>query len=322
MKIVVAFFCLASVSAMLHPQTTKPSQNSSGPCSPNIIGPGNTVIYSQPCPSSSSTPEQMAEAMERAMRVRNSFTAERDKPIDSIYVVVSLIHPITPSEINDYAGVIEILSPKEDPYLSFGFIPGIEEWTELETAQKIELPGYHSDVWSNPKNPQVMFDAEEPSMIGDLLLARFQTLDRLEAGAIKNIPFRSTDELNGSSVEIYATKNLSENLDQVSVIVNDFVVFNVSKAEIANWIPTMGLQSRITGEMIQLPGSPHSFRKFTLYVAQFHSKREDQALEGMQDWSVIDLDQFKVSIHRMGDFDSLSGSMWIHPNEHGWLPKD
>lgn len=278
--------------------------------------------YSHPCLSPSPTPEQIAEATERAIRVRSSFNAERDKPIDSIYVVVSLIHPITPSEIKDYAGVVEIFSPKVDSYLSFGFIPGAQEWTALETAQKIELPGYHSDVWSNPKTPQVMFDAEEPSMVGDLLLARFQTLDRLEAGAIKGIPFRSTDELNEGLVEIYATKGLSENLDHVSIVVDDFVVFEVSKKEIADWIPTMGLKSRLTGEWIQLPGSPHGFRKFTLYTAQFPSNREDQLLEGKQDWSTIDLDQFKVSIHRMGTFESLSGEMWIHPNEHGWLPKD
>ncbi len=329
MRIVVALLCFGSVGAILHPQIAKPSQNTSGPCSSNIYGTGNTVTYSQPCRSSSPSPspEEIARAMEKATRIRSSFNAERNGPINSMYVVVSLARPVTLQEIQSYAGFIEIVSATgtdDSLTLSFGFLPDISIWNNIDNDQQFQIPAYHALVWSIPQARQLTTKA---NIIDDLKLFRFDTdrLDRLEAGAIMNVPFpfASIEALNRGVVEIYATQELTDNLQGVSIVVNDFVIFSISAKDITKWSVVPSIKPLGDDQFHQITGAPTGFDKFQLLWAGFSTDRRE--FQQKECCSVIDLDQTEITIHRMVTdlpHHAGSGESMIGPNEHGWLPKN
>jgi hypothetical protein len=279
------------------------------------------------------TSSEIAAAIANKTRTRELFARELDKPIFGMYLIVSLSKPLAQDKLSGIAGLGEIFDVLDEgrPSLCFGFRPDAQEMTQMPGNKKIVLNGIRSEVWSFPR---VAMPDAKVSMIDSLLVFRFDFLNRLEVGAVMETPFKSVGQLDHAAVHFSATRPLLDYLDRITLVVNDYVVFQATKADIS-WSPpyppmTFGVfniqTDPSTGRIINqetvktVPLDPNhglgeGFREFQFFHAHFSPGR-----------TAIDLTETEISVHRVVDglfmvHRAGNGSMTILPGQHGWLPE-
>lgn len=288
---------------------------------------------------------EIATAFADKTRVREQFAREMDKPVVGMYMVISLVKPLPVERIMGIAGVVAVIDRinAERPQISFGFHPDVEEWTEIPGNKKISMPGVRSEIWTAPGT----FTPDTKINVTDNLLAyRFTSLDRIEAGAIMATPFTKVGELDRAAVMVKATRDLIEYIQTITLIVNDYVVFELDRTAISGWSPppppmmgqvVHGTLDSVTGKMTDrqvvksVPLDPNfmlppDFKQIPFFTALIAPGRS-QAPPPMNNTASVDLADFPVRIHRVmgkatGGDKAGNRSFTILPGEQGWLPKE
>jgi hypothetical protein len=288
------------------------------------------------------TAQEIATAVAEETRVRDLFSREVDKPIISMYVILSLSNHLTPDAVSGIAGAFEIFDGRDEnkPGLHFGFRPGAQESTEIPGNKKTTLNGIRSEVWTFPRTSDANTMA---SILDNFLVCRFDYLDRLEAGvASMKLPFQTVGELDRAVMLFKSSRQLIDYFSRIRIVVNDFVISELDRKDIINWsAPPPVMIGRVTrGEIDPNTGQiknqeivketpislkhemPDGFRDFPYFMALFTPDRAQKPAP-MNNTIAINLAQTKIEIHRVtnGRLPSLEGSMWILPGQHGWLPQ-
>jgi hypothetical protein len=168
-------------------------------------------------------------------------------------------------------------------------------------------------------------------------------MDRLEVGAIvSNTPFSKVGELDHAVVQIKATRSILKSIDKLTLVVNDYVVFEIKKSDIAKWyspMPPMGFQvtqghmdpssgklsSQTTvasGHMAANPGMPDDFKKYSFFAASFSPKFAMPPFDQLANLKLADAD---VRIHHIlgiGMHKAGKGEQMVMVGQLGWLPKE
>lgn len=290
------------------------------------------------------TASAIANAVIEKTSVRTSLLRELDKPIVGIYAVVSLSKPVAEDQLADIAGVVEIYDAinEDRPGLYLGLRPDAAEWTEIPGDRKIRMPGMRSEIWTLPRTST---QTTKPKILDSLLVYRFKFLDRLEVGAAQIVtPFETVGQLDRASIVFKTSRGLIDCFDKLTVVVNDFVILEIKRADIINWQPpsppmvtvlTSGrldpITGKVTGEKLieSQVVNPNvtltdGFKKIPFWTALFSPTRAT-ANPLMNMMTSIKLSDSQVKMHYImgGAFLHRAGreERMILPGEHGWLPK-
>jgi hypothetical protein len=286
---------------------------------------------------------EIADTVAEKLRLREAFTRELSSPIQAIHVIIHLSDPTTPDETTRMAGVLELIPlNEEENMLFFGFRPGVEEWRTILGNEIIKYNGVRSMVWSFPRNSNQDTTAH---VVDNYLIYRFDFLDGLEAGATMVTPFKTIADVDHATVLFKATPPLVERLNRISVVINDFVVFELKRLDIVNWqhpAPPMNAQIRhmeidpSTGkiksqEIVKtIPMNPNlnmpeMFWEIPFFTA-LTAPNVARAAPPLNSTTSINFSAFEVRqyqlrgsifVHKAG-----SGSAMIMPGERGLLPRD
>jgi hypothetical protein len=279
------------------------------------------------------------------MRLREQFDRELEKPIIGMYVVVSLSRSLTLDQLHDAAFVMEVadMVNRERPTLSFGAHFGTEEgggWGPAVQVAPALMGGVRCKIWSYPRN------GGSEKVLDNLFIFRFDSLDRLEVGAMMSTaPFSNVGDLDRCAIRLIATPSLRDLIERASLVVNDYVIAELKKTDIAAWRPPnkpetlqisqadfnqeTGIISNptIMKEVVVSPNDmlPEDFRPYPFFVAMI-SVGLAQAPPPENEWAVISLTDADIRTHHILPKQSHAAGehagMTIFPGEHGWLPKD
>jgi hypothetical protein len=65
-------------------------------------------------------------------------------------------------------------------------------------------------------------------------------VDRLEAGAILTTgPFVKLGELDHAAIQVKATKSIISYIEDITLVINDYVIFELTKADLTKWNPPL-----------------------------------------------------------------------------------
>lgn len=312
------------------------------PIAPPIAGEGPANRAILPKPARAPTAEEIAAAVAEKTRIRDSFSREMDRPINSMYVILYLSRHLTPDAVIGIAGAIEIFDAPDEhkPGLFFGFRPGTQDWTEIPGNRKTILKGIRSEVWTFPRTSDANTKA---SILDNFLACRFDYLDRLEAGAASmKLPFQTVGGLDRAAILFKGSRQLIDLFSSIRIVVNDFVILEIDRKDIVNWsAPPPPMTGRvIRGEIDPNTGQiksqeivketplilnnemPDGFRDFSYFTALFVPDRAQKPAP-LNNTVAVNLAEAKIEIHRVtnGRLPSQDGSMWILPGQHGWLPR-
>jgi hypothetical protein len=183
------------------------------------------------------TAEEIANAVAHKTRLRDLFSRDIDKEVVGTYVVFSLNRLATSDDLKGVAGVVHGADflDKDRPTLSFGVHYDSEEWgvgpTPLSTTKTL-VAGMRCETWTLPRT---MTPDTKPMMLDDLFVFRFDslTLDRLEAGStMQECPFKRISDFANAGVRVTATERLMRLTEKVTLVVNDYVIFELRAADI------------------------------------------------------------------------------------------
>lgn len=287
---------------------------------------------------------EIANAVVEKTKIRNLFAREMKKPVMGMYAIISLSKPLTVDRLSDIAGVIEIVDTLDEnrPCLFLGVRPDMQEWTEIPGNRKILMNGIRSEVWtfSRQSKPET-----KPLIIDSFFAYSFDFIDRLEVGAMMDTPFKTVGQLDHAVVLFRSSRGLLDYIDRVTLVVNDYVVFEIKKADIINWsIPSPPMIGKVVyGRVDESSGKlvdqkivktmpldpnfmmPNGFREVPFFTAFFSSSRA-QNPPPMNNATVINMVDTNIRIqHIMGGLflhHAGNGDMTILPGQHGWLPKE
>jgi len=284
----------------------------------------------------------LASAIVQETRIRDAFERERNKPVAGMYAIISLAKPLRQGGLGSAAGIVQIADTvaEERPALSFGWRTDYEKSTLIgggHQDQEIDLKGVRSEVWSTPRNitPDTL-----PQNLDSMFVFGFDWLDRLECGATGvKVPFSKVDDLDHGSLQLKLAPGLIDLFDHLTLVVNDFVIFELRKSDILGWRPPASpinaqvaqghldagrvVLDRVVKSSTLSPNDtlPHEFQQFPFFTAVVAPIKEGPSFDSY--WSPIKLSEFDVRIHHVmgGVFDHKAGneSRTVQSGEHGWL---
>ncbi len=331
----VAITAYGVVLLVEHPPVSLITQKPKGTASTSIPPPETQKIPSA---------DEIASAIAGKSRVQDQFLSTLSQPVTGIYAVLTLSSPVTGDDLNKLAFVVQMTDrgPNKAPTLLFGARPDKHEWTKIPGNEKIYEQGMRCEVWTFPSQSK---QEDQPTIIDNFLVFRIEKLNRLEAGAIMASPFSAVKNVDNALVLIKASPLAAHLFEKLSIIVNDYVVFEVTKEDIVSWSPPAptfkpqivhGHLDSTTGiltpkEVKELPivninnfMFPDNFKDIPFYTAHFSPKIACMP-NFANNSTYINLAQFDVRIHRMNKgwpHKAGTGSMTITPGQEGWLPSE
>jgi hypothetical protein len=313
---------------------------SSGPQSPAINVRTGTVNVQYHAPENAG---EIAEAVADKLRMREAFTRDLNSQIHGIFAIISLSEPITEEYSTRISSVIQISNSlnKDRASLFFGFRPDDEQWVEIPGNKTIVMHGVRSTIWTFPRQSDQNTKVE---IVDNFLVYRFDQLDRLEAGCLMESPFRTIRDLDYATVMLKATGSLIERITLITLIVNDYIIFELSQSDIVGWIPpppplvaqiVQGTIDHQTGKLhdkeavTTVPMNPNFMMPETYWEIPFYiaaiAPRRASGTPPLNNAASINFADSEIRVHRLtsGPFihRAGNGSLMVMPGEHGWLPR-
>ena len=300
--------------------------------------PAPVLVTPQPRPLPSAS--EIAAEVAAHGRISQAFALDRSKPIVGMYVIFRLTRALTSSEVTALAGVFQIADgvSEDRDSLFFAARPGTHIWTEIPGNKQVPVNGIRSTVWSFPRNST---RETRPSVIDDLLIHQFDSLNRLEVGAIMKTPFEKIDDLDHARILLRATRGLADCIEAVTLVVNDYAVFTLTSADITAWLPghplpavriTRGQINPASGEYVEegaevVTGFSPNFMltedlRNTPFLTALMSPRVAADMPPMNNAATLKLGSGDVrSLKVMGGIMHRAGSriLAIAHGQHGWL---